>query len=293
MKTNLKGVVLVLLGAISYGILATIVKYANHKGIPVSVLTFLQSLIGVLFLMAYAYAKQKKQAHHLPLTHRARLKLLLFGTSLGITSSLYYLSIQYIPVSLGIVLLMQSIWMSLLLEYILYRKPIGKLKIIGALTTIAGTILATNILFQETALAWKGIALGLGAALSYTISLYASSTIEKTQPSHIRSLYLVSGSLLAVMMFWNSAIISDFTTLRALPWGLLLAVFGTILPPLLFTKGIPMIGIGLGGILIAVEIPVSVLSAHLVLGEHVALMQWTGIGLILFSVIMVNKPKTK
>jgi hypothetical protein len=36
---------------------------------------------------------------------------MLAGTSLGMTSVFYYLTVKYIPVSIGIVLLMQTVWM--------------------------------------------------------------------------------------------------------------------------------------------------------------------------------------
>jgi drug/metabolite transporter (DMT)-like permease len=78
---------------------------------------------------------------------------------------------------------------------------------------------------------------------------------------------------------------------NALPWGLLIAIFGTILPPLLFTKGIPKTGIAMGNIISSLEIPVSTLSAMLVLQEVVSGFQWFGILLILMAVIIINVGK--
>jgi len=48
---NFKAVIYVLAGAISYGLLATIVKYANGLGIGTSALTFWQFFIGFIFLL--------------------------------------------------------------------------------------------------------------------------------------------------------------------------------------------------------------------------------------------------
>ena len=71
-------------------------------------------------------------------------------------------------------------------------------------------------------------------------------------------------------------------------WGLLISLFGTILPPLLFTRGMPLTGMGLGAIIASVEIPVSVLMAHLLLKEPVSVLQWTGVMLILIAVVLMN-----
>jgi drug/metabolite transporter (DMT)-like permease len=50
----------------------------------------------------------------------------------------------------------------------------------------------------------------------------------------------------------------------------------------------PLTGMGLGAIIASVEIPVSVLMAHLLLKEPVSFLQWVGVILILFSVVLMN-----
>ncbi|MBG6233600.1 drug/metabolite transporter (DMT)-like permease [Pedobacter sp. CAN_A7] len=287
MNPTAKGVLLVLSGAISYGILATIVKYSNNLGMHTGVIVFMQYLVGAIVLSFLAGINQKREGNVMP-SASAKLKLVMYGTSVGITSCLYYVSIQYVPVSVGIVLLMQSIWMGVVLEFILTRKPVSTLKIVAALITIFGTVLASDVLFQTGEVSWTGIMWGLAAAASYTLSLYASSTIEKNVHSYVRSQYLVIGGLLAVIVFWNTDITNNFNSINILISGVVLAIFGTILPPLLFTKGIPYIGLGLASILISVEIPISITSAQLVLGEQVSLTQWLGVVVIFISIVLAN-----
>ncbi len=288
---QLKGALFVFFGAMSYGILATIVKYANNLGTHTSVLTFMQFVVGIIFLVTYAQIQKKKKPETTPLKTNSKLKLMLFGTTFGMTSIFYYLSLKYIPVSMGIIMLMQSIWMSVVLESILKKKFPNALKIIGTLTIFAGTILATNILFQETKLDWRGVALGMLAATSYTISLFASSNIETGSSNYIRSQYLILGGFIFTICYWNIDIITYFVSTDVILWGALLALFGTIIPPLLFTKGIPLVGIGMGAIIAAVEIPVSILSAYIILGERISNWQWVGVLIILISVVLVNKRK--
>lgn len=284
---QLKGAVLVFIGAMSYGILATIVKYANNLGIHTSVLTFMQAFVGFVLLAALAQTikpsvrKQKT----------SKIKLILFGTSFGMTSIFYYLSIQYIPVSMGIILLMQSIWMGIVLEAILRKKIPEPIKIAGTIVILFGTLLATNIFFEITSIDWKGVVLGMLAASSYTISIYASSNVETGTNSIVRSQYFMLGAVFFVTAYWNVDIITYFVAKEAFFWGTILALFGTVIPPLLFTRGIPLVGIGIGSIISAVEIPVSILSAHLVLGERINVYQWIGVVVILISVVLVNKQR--
>jgi drug/metabolite transporter (DMT)-like permease len=288
---KIKGAILVLLGAASYGILATVVKYANHLGIHTSALTFMQFATGAIFLTIYSNIKQKNNKSAKPVSGKSKTKLILFGTSLGLTSTLYYISIQYIPVSMGIILLMQSIWMSVVVEVVWLKEKLQAIKVVGTLLVIGGTLLATNILFENHTISWIGICWGLAAGIGYTVSLFSSSYIETSVPSDVRSKYLVIGGLIAIILFWNINIITHLTHLSMLKWGILLGVFGTILPPLLFTKGIPLTGIGLGSIIAAIEIPISITSAFLILHEQITPYQWIGVGIIICSVVVVNLKK--
>ncbi|QQT62129.1 EamA family transporter [Sphingobacterium multivorum] len=278
-------------GACSYGLLATIVKYANHLGIHTSLLTFLQFMFGFLFLLAFNLLSKRHTKEHNIIKFSSKIKLMVWGISLGLTTTLYYLSIQYIPVSVGIILLMQSIWISLVAEAVLLKKLPSKGKLAGVIIVLLGTTLATNLFQNNNALDYRGIILGFGAGISYALAIYASSTVEKELPSSVRSQFLVLGGLLLIVAFWNMDIIR-YMQVNAVPWGFLIAIFGTILPPLLFTKGIPKTGIAMGNIISSLEIPVSTLSAMLVLQEVVSGFQWLGILLILMAVIIINVGKS-
>jgi drug/metabolite transporter (DMT)-like permease len=89
-------------------------------------------------------------------------------------------------------------------------------------------------------------------------------------------------------------IFSAFTEVGALNfdifknYGLFLALFGTIIPPILLNAGFPKIGLGLGSIVASLELPVSVLMAFLILNEKVVIWQWFGILLIIFAVVIMN-----
>jgi drug/metabolite transporter (DMT)-like permease len=76
-------------------------------------------------------------------------------------------------------------------------------------------------------------------------------------------------------------------------YGLVLALFGTIIPPVLFNVGFPNAGLGLGSIVSSLELPVSVTMAFVLLGEKVFFIQWVGIVLILFAIVLMNLPSKK
>lgn len=294
MNENLKGALYIAIGASSYGVLATFVKIANNNGIGTAGLAFSQYLFGavVLTILSLIVSRNsKKNVTALGLNKYAKLKLVFFGGFLGLTSSFYYLSIQYVPVSVGIILLMQTIWMGVVLEFIMARHLITSTKIMGAAVALVGTALAAKIFESDIDFDVRGIGFGLLAAASYTGVMFATSKVSLEVPLWTRTKYLVYGGFLVIVLFWNFQILDNFDGMVLLKWGSFLGFFGTILPPILFNKGMPKIGTGLGSIISALEIPVSVLSAYFLLHENITFLQWMGIVIILLAVVLINRQK--
>ena len=215
-------------------------------------------------------------------------QLVLAGTSLGMTSIFYYLAVKYIPVSIAIVLLMQTVWMGVLFEMILEKKRPSTQKIISVLIVLFGTALARNLIQSKVALDWRGIALGLLAAASFTTTMFTANRVATHVSSAQRSLFMLLGGAVIVTGFAIATQTTPFNFEIFMKWGIILALFGTIIPPLLFNAGFPLTGIGLGSIVSALELPVSVLMAYFLLNEKVILLQWVGIVLIILAIVIMN-----
>lgn len=291
-NSALKGSLYIALGASSYGILATFVKIAYQQNYTTAEVTLSQYALGFLgLLILNLFQKKTSLSSSQKMSFKSTLKLIMAGSSLGLTSTFYYLSVQYIPVSAAIVLLMQTVWIGAVLETILYRKFPSQRKIVSIVLVLIGTLLAVNLIKETAMINWKGFLYGMLAALSYTATMYSSNNIELHLPPLKRSIYMILGGLIVVIFIFHSSINQEFPFEILLNWGILLSLFGTILPPLLFTKGMPLTGMGLGAIVASVEIPVSIFIAYIWLSEPVNLFQWFGIVLILFAVVLMNLQK--
>jgi drug/metabolite transporter (DMT)-like permease len=293
MKNNLlKGSVLVALGASSYGMLATFVKIAYHEGFSIAEVTFSQYLFGFAGLLILTLCAKKKPVGIVKQTGlRSIFKLIFAGTSMGLTSIFYYLAVQYIPVSVAIVLLMQTVWMGVVLEMILYKKAPETRKLFSVVVILIGTVLATDLIKEPHGVNWTGFAWGILAAVCYTATMYSSNHLEIYSPPLKRSLYMILGGLIVIAVIFYPAFDRHFSYQIFLRWGPVLSLFGTIIPPLLFTRGMPLTGVGLGAIIAALEIPITILMAYIILKEPVNLSQWLGVLLILSAVIVMNIKK--
>ncbi|MBS7256053.1 DMT family transporter [Flavobacterium branchiicola] len=286
----LKGVFLVALGATTFGMLATFVKMAYGEGYTTAEVTtsqFVLGILGILLINAFQKIKNKDKAVK-KATSKNIFQLMLAGTSLGMTSLFYYLAVKYIPVSIGIVLLMQTVWMGVLLEMILEKKLPSKQKVFAVFIVLIGTVLATNLINADFKLDWRGIAWGLCAASSFTTTMFTANRVATEISSAQRSLYMLLGGAVIVFSFALATQTETFNLEIFLKWGIVLSLFGTIIPPMLMNAGFPLTGIGLGSIVSALELPVSVTMAYVLLNEKVIFLQWVGIVLIILAIIIMN-----
>ncbi|CAN1484575.1 RhaT Permeases of the drug/metabolite transporter (DMT) superfamily [Flavobacteriaceae bacterium] len=285
----LKGTFLVALGATSFGMLATFVKMAYNEGYTTAEVTIAQFVLGITgLLIVNAFQKVKSKVEVVKPTSKAIFQLMTAGTSLGLTSVFYYMAVKYIPVSIAIVLLMQTVWIGLILEMILEKKIPSNQKIIAAVIVLIGTLLATNIFKTEIQFDWRGIVFGMLAASSFTTTMFTANRVGLGISNAQRSLYMLLGGAVIVFVFAIATQTTAFNFGIFLKWGIVLALFGTIIPPMLMNAGFPLTGIGLGSIVSALELPISVLMAYFLLNEDVVFVQWMGIFLILLAIVIMN-----
>lgn len=291
-----KNVLLVFLGACSFGILSTFVKIAYSEGYTVGEVTGVQVFFGmstlwIIYGTGIALGLfSKKKVEKDPFW-----KLILSGLSTGSVSILYYMCVELIPASIAIILLMQFIWMSVLIEFIVFRAKPSRLQILSVILVLGGTALAAGIFNQQAFdLSFKGIAFGLSAAFAYAIFLIVNGRVGNTYPAVQKSALMLTGSCILVFIVFPPTFLFSGVLAQGLWfWGVLLSTFGTVLPPLFYAIGIPKVGIPLSSILSAVELPVAVGMSYFLLSEPVSGLQWLGVIIILLAIIWPNWLKMK
>lgn len=218
-------------------------------------------------------------------------KLLLSGTFSGLTSIFYNISLQKLPASLAVILLFQFTWLGTIWESISKKKKPSRNRLLSMLVIIIGTCFAAGTIpYDLSQLSWVGILFGFLAAITYTGFLYTSGTVALEISPLIRSALMMTGSCLFVFfIFPPRFLINGSIQEGLLLWTSVIALFSVIIPTALFTKAIPTVGIGLASILGSIELPAVILMSALLLSEQTTLLQWGGILLILFGIILAEK----
>ncbi|MDF2681850.1 MAG: conserved hypothetical rane protein [Brevibacillus sp.] len=277
-------ILLVFIGACSYGILSTIVKLAYGQGYSPAEVIGGQMFFGFVltWLPALFFLRTKPQMRQL-------LLLAAVGLTVGSTGILYYNALQYIPASVAIVLLFQFTWMGVLAEAILSRQLPDKQTVGSLVLLLIGTLLAGG-LFESGGLGQFnliGVVLGLLSAVSYTLFLLSSGKAAITVHPWVRSSTMATGSLLLASLIYPPVFLFNGALWDGLfPYVFLLAFFGILLPTVLFNFGIPHIGAGMAAILGAAELPMAVISSYFILHESVSMLQMIGVCVILIAIVL-------
>ncbi|CQR55512.1 EamA family transporter [Paenibacillus riograndensis] len=300
---DLKYLLSVLAGAMSYGILSTIVVLAYGEGYQLGEVVGTQLLTGCILawlLALYTKVRQTRKQRSQgvtpaaarqaspALTWKQRIMLMLAGAPTVVTGLVYYQSLRYIPASLAIILLFQFTWISVLIQAISKRQRPDKVTLLTLLLLFGGTLLAAGILEKGAShFNVLGLTLGLLSAVSYSMFIiFSGKAVPSAHPAY-RSAWMVTGGLLLLcILFPPYFLFNGLLWGQLLLFGFLLGLFGAFIPPVLFAIGVPHIGGGMAGILGAAELPVAVLLSSFVLHEQVSGLQWIGVVLVLLGVVL-------
>lgn len=288
----LKNSLIVLLGACSFGILSSFVKLAYEKGYTLGEITGVQVFFGMMGLWAIYFVgkatgivKERTKAKKTPIW-----KLLVSGFSTGMVSIVYYKCVELVPASIAIILLMQFIWIGALIEFLIFKTKPSRVQLYSMLLVLGGTLLAAGLFNdQRVTLSLTGVLFGLLAAVFYSIFLIVNSRVGNDYPPVQKSAFMLTGACILIFVIFPPAFLFNGVLIDNLwLWGLLLAGFGTVLPPLCFSVGIPKIGVTLSSIISSAELPVAVAMSYFLLAEKVSGLQWIGIAIILAAIVVSN-----
>jgi drug/metabolite transporter (DMT)-like permease len=140
---------------------------------------------------------------------------------------------------------------------------------------------------SESALDPLGVALGLGAAVVYSVYILVSDGIARRVRPQLLATLVCTGA--AVTLLVGSIALGEFRPgeLTAAGWGWLacLAVVSTVLAISLFFAGLERVGPTMAAILSTVEPLVTVVLAFAVFGERLGAIQLLGGALVLAAVV--------
>jgi drug/metabolite transporter (DMT)-like permease len=278
-------IICVLLGGTCYGLISPFVKMAYAAGFSAADVTSSQYFWAMVMLVVIALF----QFHHLRrLGKRDVWMLCILGVLSTGTSIFYYLSLSYLPASLAIVLLFQFTWVVMLVDYFVTRQKPTPGKWSALVLILFGTVFAVDLLHSQWSdISVVGLVLGLLSSVTYAGFLYLTGHVKSDASPFVKSAVIAIVSTLTVFVVFPPKFLCNGTLGHGLwIWAVIIGTLGQVAPPVFFNIGIPKIGGSMAAVLGAIELPVAVVAAFLLLREEVVGVQWVGIALILVGIVI-------
>lgn len=281
---------LVLIGSASYGILSTLTKFAYAEGFTPAQVVCSQMFFGALAFWTIGLFNWRR-LWTVPLP---TILLLLGGGAIsGLTGVFYYQALRELTASYAVILLFQFTWIGLLVDWAWKKRRPGVWRWLALVCILGGTLLSAGLDGTQAAASYKGIALGLLSALSYTLFINFSGHAATQLPILVRNTWMVTGAFLISLLIFSPEFLMDGSIMRGMwRWGGAMGIFGMVLPVYLFAKGVPKIGAGFSSLLGSVELPVVMAASIFILREQVTLMQGIGAAVIIGGIALSLLDKT-
>ena len=219
------------------------------------------------------------------------LALLGLGVIAYTMSASFYYALLYISASATITLMFQYIWMGIIIQAIAKRRLPRMTIILSGIVVIMGTFLTTGVFEEDLTLNLLGVFFGLLSALGYALFLFLSGRVATRLPAVSRTAFLSVVRLVIAIVLAPGAL----GQLPALPivvlFGVPMALLGIIIPLVLIQHAAPHLPNSVTTIMSASELPGGVILAVIFVGEHIGLLQWLGIVLVLGGIFLSQAPE--
>lgn len=287
---NLKYGFYLLLSGCSLGLLSMFVKLGYQHGFATSQVISMQ-LIVVFIMFTFITLFGKKYTFSL----KTVIKLLTSGIPMALTIIFYYHALAFLDASIAIIFLFQYIWMEFIIDLIVDKKLPETRQVISVGLLIMGSLGAVNVFsISLTAIPAHGLLWGLLAAISLSVFMFISRHVASHVPVLTKSMLMSVGALIVIILVYPPTYLLTGHYAPSL-WllGFILGLCGVIVPSFLFSLSVPKVGKGLGTILSASELPMTVLISMIVLHEKVHAIQLLGVCIMIIGIIYTHLPHPK
>ena len=275
---------MIVFAASCYGILSTIIKLAIQDGFTAAEAVTSQYFIGfVLALLIFIVVRRSMPKFGGGIT------LLLAGFFTGITGTVYGQAVSYMPASIAVVMLFQFTWIGMLFDCIANRRLPKRIEVISLMFLFGGTIFAAGVIGADISnIPWQGWAWGMASAVSFSSFVMINQRQVKGMDTETRLLFTSFFAAIVIFFFQSPEIVWNGVLFGKNLWiyGLILGLFGIVIPIYLFSIAVPKVGTGTASILSAMELPVAVTASVILLSETLTFLQVIGILIILIGMTL-------
>lgn len=289
------GLFLTLAGAILFSCKAIVVKL-SYRDFEVEsiVLLGLRMAFSLPFFLGIGYYKRAPTAEQQAMKPKDIILIGIIGV-MGYYLASYtdFLGLQYLSAGMERLVLFIYPTLVLLIQRLFFGTPIKPVQWVATLICYAGIGLAfSGSDFSMGSHFTLGVGLVFMSALLYSFYVIGSGRLTPRLGSvRFTSIALISASVVVLTHVFAAG-----HSLLGLPWGLygyglVIAIFCTVIPGYMVTDGIRRIGANNAAILGAIGPVATIVLEYFLLDEYLNLVQGLGALLIIFGVVLIGRSK--
>lgn len=287
-----KSILYVVIAGCMWGCMGLLVRSLNKLGLASMEIVFLRSVV-TLIAMAILLLFVGKEQFYI----KGKDLWCFIGTgALSVTffNFCYFKTITYTSLSVAAILLYTSPVFIMLMSAPLFSEKITKSKVVAVLLAILGCGFVSGIAKGEVVLTFAGILCGLGAGFGYALySIFGRYALLKGYSSMTITFYTFLFS--TITTFFMSDAVGAIQTVTSVSSILIESIFlilwVTLLPYLLYTKGLAGLDNGTASVVAAIEPVVATIIGVIIYKEEIDLFMVIGMCLVLASIYIINKRK--
>jgi RarD protein len=291
--SSLRVYITTILGAVCWGLIGLFIAPLYAHGFTawdVVAIRGIFTFVILILLMAAFYRDQL----------RTRLKDHIFFAGAGIFSiaffNFFYFEVfSQSSLSLAVTLLYTGPLFVTILSRLFFKEPLTIRKGWALALAITGCAFVVGLLpFGQEGIPMKTLLMGILSGFCYALYSIFSKPVTKRYSGLTITTYTFLYT--SIFMLLTSDIIrkvNQFQNVDVWRSALLLAVVSTVAAFVLYTSGLKHLEASKASILATIEPLIAVLTGVLFLGEHLRGWQVLGIGLVLYSAILVAERRSK
>ena len=276
---------------ILWGTIGIFVKELNAFGADASLIGFMRMFFAFMFSLAIALFIHGRNI----IIHDRKtifLCALLGLISNGLFNVFYTNSIRLNGMGIACVLMYTAPVFTAIASWLIFHEKFSRVKIFALVMNIFGCILtATGInIFQGDNISFMGILAGLGSGFCYGMAAVIGRSAGEKTDALITSMYSFFFAALFMIVFMRPDIIPALNDFRIMGTGLLYGLIPTSLAYLVYYNGLKVIhDTSKVPVIASIEPVTAVIVGMLLYNERIDAANFTGVAIVLLSIIIMMK----
>lgn len=283
----------VLTSAVLWGVIALFYNQLTLSGFSALQIVFLRCATATVLTLVYVIIRNPKW-----LCIRLKDGWMFIGTglvSLAFFNFCYFKAIDEASASTAAVLLYTAPIFVTLLSAVLFKERLTVVHTAAVFLTVVGCICVTE-LFSDAHITIKGFFYGLGAGVGYALySIFGKIALRRYQSETI-TLYTFLFSSISILPLCGITQLTDIAEhvpAQTVWLSLGIGFFSTLLPYLLYTKGLEKIPAGQASVMATLEPVVATMVSVWILHDSISFTKIVGIVLVVGAVVLISLKSQK